>query len=252
MKQVLGLWVILWMSHLEPREGSQCTWGHRVKTRDQVYETQASTFCDLTFTLQGFPGGTRGKESACQCRRLEIPWSRKWPYHSSSILAWKIPMDRGAWWATVHKVTKSQTWLRTHTHTSTLQHRAGLAFWFGQEKGNEAGAQVGARRAIWDSRGHQCWKRTQRAGQFSLTSLISWSLGIPSFYGVPALSCGTTTQKSFWCQDRFPGACRFCADCPRATCNGIPSSCSLFAGFLCRYYIQGFLVLRTYLPMQAR
>ena len=24
----------------------------------------------------------------------------------SSILAWKIPMDRGAWWAAVHEVTK--------------------------------------------------------------------------------------------------------------------------------------------------
>ena len=27
----------------------------------------------------------------------------------SSILAWKIPMDRGAWWATVHGVEKSWT-----------------------------------------------------------------------------------------------------------------------------------------------
>ena len=27
----------------------------------------------------------------------------------SSILSWKIPIDRGAWWATVHGVTKSQT-----------------------------------------------------------------------------------------------------------------------------------------------
>ena len=26
----------------------------------------------------------------------------------SSMLAWRIPMDRGAWWATVHGVTKSQ------------------------------------------------------------------------------------------------------------------------------------------------
>ena len=26
-----------------------------------------------------------------------------------SILAWKIPMDRGAWWATVHGVPKSWT-----------------------------------------------------------------------------------------------------------------------------------------------
>ena len=29
----------------------------------------------------------------------------------SSILAWRIPMDRGAWWATVHGVEKIQTWL---------------------------------------------------------------------------------------------------------------------------------------------
>ena len=27
----------------------------------------------------------------------------------SSILAWRIPMDRGAWWASVHGVAKS--WL---------------------------------------------------------------------------------------------------------------------------------------------
>ena len=28
-----------------------------------------------------------------------------------NILAWRIPMDRGAWWAAVHGVAKSQTWL---------------------------------------------------------------------------------------------------------------------------------------------
>ena len=27
----------------------------------------------------------------------------------SSILAWRIPMDRETWWATTHGVTKSQT-----------------------------------------------------------------------------------------------------------------------------------------------
>ena len=27
----------------------------------------------------------------------------------SSILAWRNPMDRGAWWATVHGVEKSQS-----------------------------------------------------------------------------------------------------------------------------------------------
>ena len=27
----------------------------------------------------------------------------------SSILAWRIPMDKGTWWATVHGIAKSQT-----------------------------------------------------------------------------------------------------------------------------------------------
>ena len=30
----------------------------------------------------------------------------------SSILAWRIPMDRGAWWAIVHEVAKSWIQLR--------------------------------------------------------------------------------------------------------------------------------------------
>ena len=29
----------------------------------------------------------------------------------SSILAWRIPMDGGTWWAMVHGVTKNRTWL---------------------------------------------------------------------------------------------------------------------------------------------
>ena len=29
----------------------------------------------------------------------------------SSILAWRIPVDRGAWRATVHGVAESRTWL---------------------------------------------------------------------------------------------------------------------------------------------
>ena len=31
----------------------------------------------------------------------------------SNILAWRIPMNRGAWWATVHGVAKSWTRLST-------------------------------------------------------------------------------------------------------------------------------------------
>ena len=39
----------------------------------------------------------------------------------SSILAWKIPMDRGVWQASVHGVAKSRTQLkRVSTHARIL------------------------------------------------------------------------------------------------------------------------------------
>ena len=41
----------------------------------------------------------------------------------SSILAWRIPMDRGAWRATFHRVAKSWTrrkQLSTHTCTKVI------------------------------------------------------------------------------------------------------------------------------------
>ena len=69
----------------------------------------------------GFPGEASGKEPSCQYRRLERyrfdPWVERTPLEEgmtihSSILAWRIPMDRGALRATVHGVTKIQTWLR--------------------------------------------------------------------------------------------------------------------------------------------
>ena len=41
----------------------------------------------------------------------EDPLEKEMATHSSN-LAWRIPMNRGAWWATVHGVTKSQTRLR--------------------------------------------------------------------------------------------------------------------------------------------
>ena len=38
----------------------------------------------------------------------------------SSILAWRIPWTRGAWWATVHVVTQSQTRLSVYTITFNI------------------------------------------------------------------------------------------------------------------------------------
>ena len=61
-----------------------------------------------------FPGGSDGKESPVvqetwvQSLDWEDPLEESMAIHSS-ILAWRIPMDRGAWWVTVHGVAKRQT-----------------------------------------------------------------------------------------------------------------------------------------------
>ena len=61
-----------------------------------------------------FPGGSDGKESACYAGDLgSIPGLEKssgeensYPFQYSCLIN---PMNRGAWWDTVHGATKSQT-----------------------------------------------------------------------------------------------------------------------------------------------
>ena len=65
----------------------------------------------------GFPGGSVGRKSASVQETQEMQVQSRGQENSleegianhSSILAWRIPMDRGAWWATVHGVTESDT-----------------------------------------------------------------------------------------------------------------------------------------------
>ena len=47
----------------------------------------------------------------------------------SSILAWRIPMDRGAWWTIVHGVAKSQHNWETKHSTSWEMVQEALSFW---------------------------------------------------------------------------------------------------------------------------
>ena len=46
------------------------------------------------------------QETPVQFLGWEDPLEEGMATHSS-ILAWTIPIDRGAWWATVHRVTKN-------------------------------------------------------------------------------------------------------------------------------------------------
>ena len=69
-------------------------------------------FTDFIIKLLGFPGGSDGKESTCNAGDLgSIPGSGRFPggghgnpFQYSCL---ESPMNRGAWWATVHGVAKS-------------------------------------------------------------------------------------------------------------------------------------------------
>ena len=56
------------------------------------------------------------QETCVQSLGWEVPLEEGMATHSS-ILAWRISMDRGVWWAAVHGVTKSWTRLSDFTFT---------------------------------------------------------------------------------------------------------------------------------------
>ena len=66
--------------------------------------------------MWAFPGGSDGKESACNTGDLGLipAWGRSLGERSGNPLQYSClenSMDRGAWWTTVHGVTKSWTQL---------------------------------------------------------------------------------------------------------------------------------------------
>ena len=67
-----------------------------------------------------FPGGSEVKASACNAGDLgSIPGSGRFPGEGNGnplqYSCLENPMGGGAWWATVHGVAKSQTWLNDFT-----------------------------------------------------------------------------------------------------------------------------------------
>ena len=86
----------------------------------------------VSICIYRFPRQRNGEECACQSRRHrrngfkpgveKILWSRKWqPTHVFFVFCLEDSMNRVTWWATVLRVTESDTtgWLGTHTYTYT-------------------------------------------------------------------------------------------------------------------------------------
>ena len=76
----------------------------------------------------GFSGGSDGKESACNVGDPgSIPGSErslgKGNGNPLQYFCLKNSTDRGVWWASVHGVAKSRTWLNKSQHTHTHTHK---------------------------------------------------------------------------------------------------------------------------------
>ena len=75
----------------------------------------------LIYIYVGFPGGSDGKASACNAEDPgSIPGSGRSPGEGNGnrlqYSCLENSMDGGAWWATVHGITKSQTRLSNFTY----------------------------------------------------------------------------------------------------------------------------------------
>ena len=126
------------MSSADPglhSEAAMWLWLESPSSRSTVHG-----FVQLPFTehlLWDFPGWLDDRESACnagdQIRSLgQEVTPREWNGDSLQYSCLENPMDRGAWLATVHGVTKSWTWLSDlSTHTDIFDCHLGACSWHG-------------------------------------------------------------------------------------------------------------------------
>ena len=93
------------------------------------YLSLCHMFRDKYSIMWSFPGGTYGKDPACQCWRHKwwgsilvgkIPWRRKW--QPTPVFLPGKSHDGGAWWTIIHGVTKSQIWLKRLTTRHMFKH----------------------------------------------------------------------------------------------------------------------------------
>ena len=118
-----GEWKIMMKSE---RSSSLCR-NSSVKENENIILTHVEwnwfrDFTDIYTSLPGgFPGGSEGKASACKAENLSsIPRSGRslGEGNGNPLQYYRLenPMDRGAWYATVHGVANSRTRLSNFTH----------------------------------------------------------------------------------------------------------------------------------------
>ena len=93
-----------------------------------INSVEQNVFVYMHVYLGGFPGGSVVDKSPPNAGDTgnagSIPGLGRSPGEGNGNPLWyscmENPVDRGAWWATVHNVTKSQTQLSRHAYTCVL------------------------------------------------------------------------------------------------------------------------------------
>ena len=99
----------------------------------------------------------------------KIPWRRKWQY-SLQHSCLENPMDRGAWWSTVHRAAKSWTWLSNWAWWGDNSLKAQFTTYLSQETGCDTAPST-----TWGSTKSVSGSRDRREGG-SMKELLLWFL----------------------------------------------------------------------------
>ena len=101
---------------LGDRDWRSLNYSAKQKMFPHCWEPRRGRGLNMNYSERVIFCGASGKEPACQCRKHnscgfdpwagKMRWRTKWQPLQCSCL--ENPMDRGAWWATVHGVTKSR------------------------------------------------------------------------------------------------------------------------------------------------
>ena len=103
----------------------KCLWHiGRISTNESSHSCSNTSYCSNGTCGIWLPRWFSGKQFACQFRKTglwslgvrKIPWRRKW---QPTPVLYRLgnPMDGGAWWATIHELTKRHDWVAEQAHT---------------------------------------------------------------------------------------------------------------------------------------
>ena len=115
---MIPLLYIIWHNHLLNYRETSCPKSSKTNLpTPDCGEGKHIIYCRAPSKERGFPSDTSGKEPACKYRRSKRcrfnPWLRRSPGKGCGeplqYSCLENPMDRGAWWATVHRVAESAT-----------------------------------------------------------------------------------------------------------------------------------------------